>query len=276
MSTHLSDEELVDRFKGFLKTYGGAILTGILIALIAFFGWQYWQKKQAVERYNLATQYQQVVDAGQRLTANPDNQVMRTQYFSKADALVKAHPDSAHALQAQFLSAKIAANKGDYVTAEKQLLAATKSQVEDDGLKQLVWLRLSYMQLAQRKYDAALTSLKSVTDAAFIPSANEAKGDILVQKNDLAGAKAAYQAAWDELVKREEPRQLLQVKLESLGVTVKDVVIEGPIRKPVEDPARVANQLPNQAPNQGASQAVAQAAASTDQPATPTPSASGE
>ena len=46
--TTLSDEELVDRFKGFLKTYGGAILTGVLIALIAFFGWQYWQKKQAV------------------------------------------------------------------------------------------------------------------------------------------------------------------------------------------------------------------------------------
>ncbi len=266
--TTLSDEELVDRFKGFLKTYGGAILTGVLIALIAFFGWQYWQKKQAVERYNLATQYQQVVDASQRLSANPDNQTLRTQYFSQADKLVKDSPDSAHAVQAQFLSAKVAANKGDYVTAEKQLAAATKSQVKDDGLKQLAWLRLAYMQMAQGKYDAALTSLKSVNDAAFIPSANEAKGDILVQKNDLAGAKTAYQAAWDELVKREEPRQLLQVKLESLGVTVKDVAIEGPIRKPVEVSAQAANQVTNQA--------VAQAAASSDQPVAPTPSASGE
>lgn len=266
--TTLSDEELVDRFKGFLKTYGGAILTGVLIALIAFFGWQYWQKKQAVEHYNLATQYQQVVDSSQRLSANPDNQTLRTQYFSQADKLVKDSPDSAHAVQAQFLSAKVAANKGDYVTAEKQLAAATKSQVKDDGLKQLAWLRLAYMQMAQGKYDAALTSLKSVNDAAFIPSANEAKGDILVQKNDLAGAKTAYQAAWDELVKREEPRQLLQVKLESLGVTVKDVAIEGPIRKPVEVSAQAANQVTNQA--------VAQAAASNDQPVAPTPSASGE
>ena len=266
--TTLSDEELVDRFKGFLKTYGGAILTGVLIALIAFFGWQYWQKKQAVEHYNLATQYQQVVDSSQRLSANPDNQTLRTQYFSQADKLVKDSPDSAHAVQAQFLSAKVAANKGDYVTAEKQLAAATKSQVKDDGLKQLAWLRLAYMQMAQGKYDAALTSLKSVNDAAFIPSANEAKGDILVQKNNLAGAKTAYQAAWDELVKREEPRQLLQVKLESLGVTVKDVAIEGPIRKPVEVSAQAANQVTNQA--------VAQAAASNDQPVAPTPSASGE
>ncbi|XID75417.1 YfgM family protein [Alkanindiges sp. WGS2144] len=232
MSTHLSDEEQIDRFKGFLKAYGNAIITGILVALIIFFGWQYWQKKQAVERYNLATQYQHVVDAGQRLEANPDNQVLRSQYFSQADALVKASPDSAHALQAQFLSAKIAASKGDYAVAEKQLAAATKSKIKDQGLQQLAWLRLAYMQMAQAKLDDALSSLKQVNDPAFLPSANEAKGDILVQKNDLASAKTAYQAAWDALAQREEPRQLLQVKLESLGVTVPDLNIEGPVREP--------------------------------------------
>lgn len=240
MSTYLSDEEQIDRFKGFLKTYGNAIVIGILLALIIFFGWQYWQKKQAVERFNLATQYQQVVDSSKRLAAAPDNQPARTQYFSQADALVKANPDSAHALQTHFLSAKIAAGKGDYATAEKQLLAATKSNVKDEGLKQLAWLRLAYMQMAQGKHDAALASLKQVTDAAFLPSANEAKGDVLVQKNDLAGAKTAYQAAWDALAKREEPRQLLQVKLESLGVQVPELKIDGPIRSASESSAKPA------------------------------------
>lgn len=240
MSTYLSDEEQIDRFKGFLKTYGNAIVIGILLALIIFFGWQYWQKKQAVERFNLATQYQQVVDSSKRLAAAPDNQPARTQYFSQADALVKTNPDSAHALQTHFLSAKIAAGKGDYATAEKQLLAATKSTVKDEGLKQLAWLRLAYMQMAQGKHDAALASLKQVTDAAFLPSANEAKGDVLVQKNDLAGAKTAYQAAWDALAKREEPRQLLQVKLESLGVQVPELKIDGPIRSASETSAKPA------------------------------------
>jgi predicted negative regulator of RcsB-dependent stress response len=238
MSTYLSDEEQIDRFKGFLKTYGNAIVIGILLALIIFFGWQYWQKKQAVERFNLATQYQQVVDSSKRLAAAPDNQPARTQYFSQADALVKTNPDSAHALQTHFLSAKIAAGKGDYATAEKQLLVATKSNVKDEGLKQLAWLRLAYMQMAQGKHDAALASLKQVTDAAFLPSANEAKGDVLVQKNDLAGAKTAYQAAWDALAKREEPRQLLQVKLESLGVQVPELKIDGPIRSASESSAK--------------------------------------
>lgn len=244
MSEYLSDEEQIDRLKGFLKTYGNAVITGVLIALIAFFGWSYWQKKQAVERFNLATEYQQVVDTGQKLVATPDNQAIRTQYFSKADALAKANPDSPQALQTAFLSARIAVNKGDYATAEKQLLAATKSNIKDEGLKQLTWLRLAYIQAAQNKSDAALTSLKQVNDVAFLPSANEAKGDILVQKNDLNGAKAAYQAAWNALVKREEPRQLLQVKLEALGVSVPDVKIDRPIREVETPPAPAQAAIP--------------------------------
>ncbi len=232
MSTSYSDEEQIDRFKGFLKNYGSAVLSGVLIALIAFFGWQYWTKKQALEHFNLATQYQQVVDAGQRLTAAPENHALNTQFFSQANALVKSDPDSAYAVQSLFLTAKVAASKNDYATAEKQLLAVTSSDIKDEGLKQLAWLRLAYMQAAQAKFDVALSSVNHVTDPAFAASANEAKGDILVQKNDMTGAKTAYQAAWDSLAKREEPRQLLQIKLEGLGVTVPDLKIDGPIRQP--------------------------------------------
>lgn len=277
MSDYLSDEEQIDRFKGFLKTYGNAILTGVLVALIAFFGWSYWQKKQAVERFNIATQYQQVVDAGQRLAATPDNQAARTQYFSKADSLIKTNPDSAQALQTAFLSARIAVAKGDYATAEKQLATAANSNIKDDGLKQLAWLRLAYVQSAQNKTDAALTSLKKINDAAFIPSANEARGDILLQKNDIDGAKAAYQTAWDAMVKREEPRKLLQVKLETLGVSVPDPKIDTPIRE-VETPVAAQPESPVNVQS-GAVQAnanpVAAAPVATGQPTTSQPTGTG-
>ena len=41
----LSDDEQFDSLKSFTKKYGSAMISGILIALIAFFGWEYWQKK---------------------------------------------------------------------------------------------------------------------------------------------------------------------------------------------------------------------------------------
>ncbi len=48
----LSDDEQLDSLKSFTKKYGSAIISGILIALIAFFGWQYWQKKNFGQKPN--------------------------------------------------------------------------------------------------------------------------------------------------------------------------------------------------------------------------------
>lgn len=230
--TAYTDEEQVDRVKAFLKNYGSAMLSGILIALIAFFGWQYWSRQQAADHFKLATEYQQVVDASQRVVAAPDNKAAHTQYFAQTDALVKENPKSGYAVQALFLSAKVAADQQNYALAEKQLSQITSSGIKDDGLKQLAWLRVVSMQAAQGKYDAALASLKNVSDDAFQPTANEAKGDILLLKKDNAGAKAAYQAAWDALVKRKEQRPVLQVKLESLGVSVQEIKGDNPVRQP--------------------------------------------
>jgi len=230
--TAYTDEEQADRLKAFLKTYGSAMLSGILIALIAFFGWQYWHNKQAANRFKLAHDYQQLTETGQRLALTPDDKAAHTQFYAQTDALVKQDPNGGYAIQALFLGAKLASAKQDYALAEKQLSQITSSKIKDDGLKQLAWLRLAAMQAAQAKYDPALNSLKNVTDDAFSASVNEAKGDILLLKKDTAGAKAAYQAAWDASVKREEPRELVKLKLESLGVSVPDVKIDGPIRQP--------------------------------------------
>ena len=101
--------------------------------------------------------------------------------------------------------------------------------MKDDGLIQVVKLRLAYAQLAQNKYEDALKSLASVTDPAFKATADEARGDVYVAKNDVENAKKAYQSAWDALVERKQERQILQIKLESVGVLVDDPEIERPI-----------------------------------------------
>ncbi len=41
----LSDEDQLDNLKSFTKKYGSAIISGILIALIAFFGWNTGKRK---------------------------------------------------------------------------------------------------------------------------------------------------------------------------------------------------------------------------------------
>ena len=68
-----------------------------------------------------------------------------------------------------------------------------------------------------------------MTVPAFKATVEEARGDVYVAKNDTENAKKAYQSAWDTLVERKQERQILQIKLESVGVLVDDPDLERPI-----------------------------------------------
>ncbi|TCB67558.1 YfgM family protein [Acinetobacter sp. ANC 4178] len=226
MSASLSEEEQLEGLKSFTKKYGSAIISGILIALIAFFGWEYWQKKNLAESQMQTAKVQQLMDDARNVQANPN---AMTELTEAADKIVKDDPDSAQAIQTQFVMAKLAYDKGDYAGAEKALKKVENSKVKDSGLTQIVKLRLAYAQLAQNKYDDALKSLALVTDPAFKATADEARGDVYVAKSDIENAKKAYQSAWDALIERKQERQILQIKLESVGVLVDDPEIERPI-----------------------------------------------
>jgi predicted negative regulator of RcsB-dependent stress response len=50
--------------------------------------------------------------------------------------------------------------------------------------------------------------------------AADRRGDVLMAQGKIEEAKAEYRKAWDSLAPRTEYRQLVQVKLASLGVDV--------------------------------------------------------
>ena len=220
----LSDDEQFDSLKSFTKKYGSAMISGILIALIAFFGWEYWQKKNLAVSQTETAKVQQLMDSARTVQGDAFSQLS-----TAADSIMKESPDSVQAIQAQLVMAKLAYDKADYANAEKALKKVENAKDGDAGLLQVVKLRLAYAQLAQKKYDEALKTLTAVSDPAFKATAEEARGDIYVAKNDIENAKKAYQNAWNTLVERKEERQILQIKLESVGVLVDDPEIERPI-----------------------------------------------
>ncbi|QHH94123.1 tetratricopeptide repeat protein [Acinetobacter gyllenbergii] len=222
----LSDDEQLDQLKSFAKKYGSAMISGILIALIAFFGWEYWQKKNLAEAQNQTAKVQKLMDEAKAASGQPNAFASLSE---TADKIVKDDADSAQAIQTQFIMAKLAYDKQDYAAAEKALKKVETSKVKDAGLLQIVKLRLADAQLAQSKYDDALKTLSSVTDPAFKATADELRGDIFVAKKDNVSARKAYQSAWDNLLERKQERQLLQIKLESVGVLVDDPEFERPI-----------------------------------------------
>ena len=222
----ISDEEQLDSLKSFFKKYGSAMVTGVLIALIAFFGWEYWQKKTLAENQNETAKVQQLMDDAKAVGGDSKASAA---LITSADKIVKDNPDSVQAIQAQIVMAKLAFDKNDYATAERELKKVENSKLKDAGLLQVVKLKLADTQLAQKKFDEALKTLATVTEPAFKATAEEAKGDVYVAKNDIENAKKSYQAAWNALIERKQERQILQIKLESVGVLVDDPQLERPI-----------------------------------------------
>lgn len=233
--TAMTDDEQKEKLSSFVKRYGSPIVTGVLLALCVFFGWQWWDKKQTVGSGNLTVQYQNLLNQSQLVTDDASYKKLT----SDGNKIVQENPDSAQAVQTQLLLAKLAFDKKDYATANKILTQAQSSKVKDEGLKSIVQLHLAYTQVAQEQLDAALKTLDNIKNEAFIPSVAEAKGDIYVAKNDPEAAKKAYQQAWDVLVKREQPRELLQIKLANLGVLVEDPKIESPVLTPSQASANI-------------------------------------
>ena len=222
----MTDDEQLDSVKSFFKKYGSAMVTGVLIALIAFFGWEYWQKKTLAENQIATAKVQQLMDDAKAAKGDAKAFAMLA---ASADKIVKDNPDSVQAVQAQIVMARLAYDKNDYATAERELKKVENSKLKDAGLLQIVKIKLADSQLAQKKFDEALKTLSAVTDPAFKASAEELKGDIYFAKSDIENAKKSYQAAWNAVLERKQERQILQIKLESVGVLVDDPELERPV-----------------------------------------------
>src|SRR5690606_22093863 len=106
MSAIGGDEQL-ESLKSFTKKYGSSIITGILIALIAFFGWEYWQKKTLAESQMRTAKVQQLMDDARA----SNNGEAFAKLSDTADKIVKEAPDSVQAIQTQLVMAKLAYDK---------------------------------------------------------------------------------------------------------------------------------------------------------------------
>ncbi len=217
-------------FRHIVQRYSTLILTGCVAVLCGVLGYKYWQNQKVAEQMAQSQLFYGVTAASEKSLANPQDKTAQTQYLMQSSQLTKQYPDSAYAVAALLLQAKQASGRGDYAAAVAALQQAAASKSDDAGLLGIVNVRLATAQFEQNQPDAALATLKKVTLAEFEPTVDELQGDILIQKNDLKNAAAAYQRAWATLQKRQEPRPLLSVKMESLGLKMPEILPKSPVK----------------------------------------------
>ena len=225
-----------------LKTYGGYIVTAILLALAGYFGWTYWQNNHAKVDTVAADQYADIQQLNSEValaSQNPDLEDDAKKVLADKQALldkdikalVATHGDTVYAWQALLIQARQQSDANDFKGASATLKQALDINLQDAGLQALTVIRYAQVQLASGDTKAALATLSQELPGAFEASKQELLGDIHVAQGDKVAATQAYNNAWAQLRDRQENRAVLALKMESLGIAA----------EPIEGPASLVN-----------------------------------
>lgn len=255
----VNDEQ---QFLGALKQYGGYILSAIMLVLAGYFGWTYWQKhggnidtaaandfaKIQSDQNNIETLTTQAAS-----DTKPQAQLATAQTNLSKDLgeFVAKHDNSVYTWQALMLQAKQQTDKNDLKAAAATLQKASQLTLNDEGLKAIAILRQAQVLLSDNQADAAQKRLQSPLPAAFEASKLEILGDIANQQGDKKAAATHYQKAWQLIEQRNQTnpnpqdRALLRIKMESLGLSVKQPDLTGGVlAKPTQAPTQSENTAP--------------------------------
>ncbi|WP_201598680.1 YfgM family protein [Psychrobacter vallis] len=212
-----------------LKQYGSYIVTAILLALAAYFGWTYWQNNHARVDTVAADHYADIQRLNEEVSLasqNPDLEAeaqealaqSRTQMNEDIDALVSKHGDSVYAWQALMIKARQQVDSDEFAEASETLKKALAIDLGDAGLQAITRLRYATTLLAAGDADAALAQANNDMPSSFEASQQELLGDIYLAQDNKDSAIQSYNNAWELLRSRQETRAVLALKMESLGV----------------------------------------------------------
>ena len=245
-----------------LKQYGGYIVSAIMLVLAGYFGWTYWQKhggnidtaaandfaKIQSDQNNIETLTTQ---AATDTKAQAQLATAQTNLDKDLGEFVAKHDNSVYTWQALMLQAKQQTDKNDLKAAAATLQKASQLTLKDDGLKAIAILRQAQVLLSDNQADAAQKRLQSPLPAAFEASKLEILGDIANQQGDKKAAATHYQKAWQLIEQRNQnnpnpqDRALLRIKMESLGLSVKQPDLTGGVlAKPTQAPTQAENTAP--------------------------------
>ena len=245
-----------------LKQYGGYIVSAIMLVLAGYFGWTYWQKhggnidtaaandfaKIQSDQNNIETLTTQ---AATDTKAQAQLATAQTNLAKDLREFVAKHDNSVYTWQALMLQAKQQTDKNDLKAAAATLQKASQLTLKDEGLKAIAILRQAQVLLSDNQADAAQKRLQSPLPAAFEASKLEILGDMANQQGDKKAAATHYQKAWQLIEQRNQnnpnpqDRALLRIKMESLGLSVKQPDLTGSVlAKPIQAPTQAENTAP--------------------------------
>lgn len=206
----LSDNEREEALREFWRDNWRWILGGIVLGIALLFGWRYFQDYRVQRAEHAAQLYSEALSA-----------INSSRDVGKAEAALKKleadFGSTAYTQQAQLLLARAYVEADELAKAEP-LLRAVADKSKDKELAEIAQLRLARLLVQQGKHDDAVKLLQPLTSGGFGAQAHEIRGDALVAKGDVQGARAEYAAAL-AVTDATLDRALVELKLQDAGGT---------------------------------------------------------
>ncbi|WMJ68892.1 tetratricopeptide repeat protein [Stenotrophomonas sp. 24(2023)] len=198
----LDEHEQSERVRSWLRKNGASILGGVVIAIGAIAGWQWWQKDQGDKLALANVEYQKA------LTGLQQNKL------DDAAKAVKAL-DGSTGIYGDLAALQLAKAQVDAGKNEEALATLRALKVEGD-LKRVVDLRIARLLVATGKGEEAVKLLGSATDSSTL----EIHGDALMAQGKRDAAREQYEKALKTLDVAAPQRRLLEIKVMDAGGTV--------------------------------------------------------
>lgn len=210
-----TEQEQIEAIKNWWSRWGNAVIGGVLIFVVGYFGVFFYNDQQAKKYAAASDLYQQVLRvAADKTTLTTDEQARFDALFAE---LSDQHAKSTYTTYAAMLQARFQADAENYSTARETLVWALE-QNTDDALDRVITLRIARLQVAEGELDAALATLDSMSAGGQQMAFDELRGDIYQAKGDADAARNAYQSAWTIAQQQGLTAPLLQAKAERFGL----------------------------------------------------------
>lgn len=209
MAYDLEEQEQIESLKAWWKKHGNWI-TWVLIIVLACYAayayWGYYQRKQSAQASQLYYEMQGAVMSGDQERA-----------LRVAKDTQEKFGGTAYAPMVTLVAAKMAYDENRTDIAKSQLQWVINN-AKQDGYKAIARIRLAGILLDEKAYDEGMKLLSGSFPESFISLAEDRKGDFLVAQNRLDDAGAAYRKALEKASSDDPGRQLIQLKLEEIGI----------------------------------------------------------
>ena len=192
----LDEHEQSRRVQDWLRRNGAGLVGGVLLGLLAVYGWRWWQDRRAQEYVRAADVYQTAVDdVGNRGIA--------------AAGKVQALPEGTYRTLASLALARAQVDAGE---REKALATLRGAMPADGPLREVFELRIARLLLDAGKPDDAVAAVRG--DSAAV---EELRGDARVAQGRRDDAREAYRRALAKAEVGSPQRGLIEMKYTHVG-----------------------------------------------------------